>query len=391
MRRELVVSFGIVAVLVLSAGSLAAEEDVLVVDTGGGAEYRSLQAAVDAAEPGDTVRVRSGTYREQVTVEKDLRIVAPNGAVLNGSGTDRRTAIDIGSDAGVLVDGLTITGYTTGINAQGTDGEWRLRNVTVRDVEFAAVAAGGSTGDWTVTDLSVRNTSSGVSAASTSGDWRVSDTEIRNVREGHAIEAKSSTGNWTLDTVTVSNVDFVGVSASFTEGDWRMRNVTIRNATVGIGAIEAGGNWSIRGSAIVDASVSERYDFMQPALEEGVGLYARDTTGSWTVHDTRFDDNEGAGIVAEGADPTGNATQNWWGGEGPRCRGNVDCESSPTTQPPEGTTVETSSPTRSPTATAGGTTHSEPATTTSAPGFGLVITGLLVPGIVVMATIYRRG
>jgi pectin methylesterase-like acyl-CoA thioesterase len=43
---------------------------VLVVPTA----YPMIQAAVDAARPGDLVRVRRGVYREQVSVSKDLSI-----------------------------------------------------------------------------------------------------------------------------------------------------------------------------------------------------------------------------------------------------------------------------------------------------------------------------
>src|SRR5438128_1378228 len=39
------------------------------------AGFTSIQAAVDAAHPGDTIRVSPGTYNESVTVDKKLTII----------------------------------------------------------------------------------------------------------------------------------------------------------------------------------------------------------------------------------------------------------------------------------------------------------------------------
>jgi len=397
MRTLTFVALGLVAALALSMGGVAADGDVLVVDGDDEGAYNSIQAAVDAAEPGDTVLVRPGTYHESVTVDSAVKIVAPDGATLDGSDSDG-PAIDVETDADVIIDGLTITGYERGIAALGTAGDWEVRNVIVRNVEFSAIAAGGTDGDWTVSNVSIRNVSTGVAAESSAGDWSVTDTTIRNVSIGHGIEAVSATGDWTLHGVTVANVHWVGVAASFTEGNWRARNVTVRNATVGISAIEAAGDWSIRGSTIIDASVSDRFDFRQPALKEGVGLYARDTTGAWSVHGTRFDGNEAGGIVAEGADPDGNGTHNWWGEGGPECAGNVICEPSQTAWHPEQAISE--SPTSTPPSTvtepptpatiASETGNSTEITSTSAPGFNLWVAAVLGLGTVAAMALGRR-
>jgi nitrous oxidase accessory protein NosD len=105
---------------------------------------QSIQRAVDAAEPGDTVLVTPGTYRESITVSKP-------GITLSGMG--RATVIQPGTEKagnrcaeagnGICVMGtkehdvervtiasLTVTGFTsTGVFAMATDG-LTVRNVT---------------------------------------------------------------------------------------------------------------------------------------------------------------------------------------------------------------------------------------------------------------------
>lgn len=51
-----------------------AEPLILRVDTSGNARYRSIQAAIDAAQPGSVVRVGPGIYRENLVIDKPLKI-----------------------------------------------------------------------------------------------------------------------------------------------------------------------------------------------------------------------------------------------------------------------------------------------------------------------------
>ena len=58
-----------------------------VVATDGSGDFTALQAAVDAAAPGDEIVMKPGIYRERVVVHRDgLRITGEDGAVLTGSG-----------------------------------------------------------------------------------------------------------------------------------------------------------------------------------------------------------------------------------------------------------------------------------------------------------------
>jgi hypothetical protein len=77
---------GAVAAVVLGWGSGPSAQSVLVVDAAGGTPFATLQAAVDAAAPGDTVLVRGGDYAG-VTIDRALSLVADEGAAVRVAGT----------------------------------------------------------------------------------------------------------------------------------------------------------------------------------------------------------------------------------------------------------------------------------------------------------------
>ena len=90
---------------------------VLFVDDDKGqkanAQYTSIQAAVTAALPGDTVRVYKGTYREQVTVGKRLTLeaVGKQEAVIQPpAGGVAGALVRVTGAHGVVVDGFTVRG-----------------------------------------------------------------------------------------------------------------------------------------------------------------------------------------------------------------------------------------------------------------------------------------
>ena len=80
-------------------------------------EYPTIQAAVDAAHPGDLVRIGPGTYREQVVIgpaKKDLvlRGTDRNRVVLYGGNGVRFNGITVHAD-GVAVENLTVRGFAS--------------------------------------------------------------------------------------------------------------------------------------------------------------------------------------------------------------------------------------------------------------------------------------
>ena len=86
--------------------------DTWTVDDSGGADFTSIQAAIDAAISGNTIYVYTGTYSENVVVNKQL--------TLEGEGAEVVTVTNCTSDSPVFnvtadyvnISGFTVTGAT---------------------------------------------------------------------------------------------------------------------------------------------------------------------------------------------------------------------------------------------------------------------------------------
>jgi nitrous oxidase accessory protein NosD len=66
------------AMMIIGAGiagaQLFAASGPIIVDASGDGHHTTIQAAVDAAEDGDEILVRPGTYAEEITIEKDVTV-----------------------------------------------------------------------------------------------------------------------------------------------------------------------------------------------------------------------------------------------------------------------------------------------------------------------------
>jgi nitrous oxidase accessory protein NosD len=106
------------------------------VDCRGGAD---LQAAIDAATPGDTILV-SGTCIGNFTIDRSLVIAGGGGsATLDGGGVGATVSIGSGPDLDIDLIGLTVTGGAPGILLQHPD----HLNLTIGDASLGGNPGGG--------------------------------------------------------------------------------------------------------------------------------------------------------------------------------------------------------------------------------------------------------
>jgi parallel beta-helix repeat protein len=91
-----------------------AKAATITVDDSGGANYLTIQEGIDAANPGDTVFVYSGTYYENVVVNKTIDLVGENKdtTIIDGKGSGDVVTITVDW---VNVSFFTITNGSSGV------------------------------------------------------------------------------------------------------------------------------------------------------------------------------------------------------------------------------------------------------------------------------------
>jgi nitrous oxidase accessory protein NosD len=138
--RKFVLSVSILLLVTLVRPNIAATQEDgrkadLIVDDDKvqcpAATFTSIQDAIDAASPGSLIRVCSGTYREQLFVNKSLGIEGDNGAIVlpsnmvanatGSSGSPIAAAILVKDSANVKIEGLIVDTANSGVTECSPD------------------------------------------------------------------------------------------------------------------------------------------------------------------------------------------------------------------------------------------------------------------------------
>jgi len=105
----------LIAFIILTITTLPAMADTLTVDGSQGADYRSMQQAVNNATSGDTILVYPGNYTESVYINKKLTILSKSGnpadTIVNAAITSDSWLIETDDVFNVNADGVVISGF----------------------------------------------------------------------------------------------------------------------------------------------------------------------------------------------------------------------------------------------------------------------------------------
>jgi parallel beta-helix repeat protein len=169
--------------------------------------YHTIQAAVNAANPNDTIKVDAGTYQEQVVIgpgKNGIKLEGDNQAAIieaPPTTTSTKTIVEVNGAQNVTIDGFTITGPGGAADS----------------LEFGIQIDGG--GSATITDNHIT---------------KVEDATFNGAQHGVAIQVgrslTSQTGSATISDNTIDNYQKGGITVDNTGSSAQIDNNVVKGA-----------------------------------------------------------------------------------------------------------------------------------------------------------------
>jgi parallel beta-helix repeat protein len=205
-------------VLAFVSGACAA--DTYTVCPGGGCNYTSIQAAIDAATAGDTIEVRDGIYTENVVVTvANLTLRSEHGS----ASTTVLAAVNTSDVFLVTANSVTITGFTVRNANDSANAACGIQLGSVHNCTVSGNnASGNHYGIW-LHSSSTNNTLSGNTASNNlngiyleySNNNNTLTGNIANANTNYGIYLRSSCNNNTLsDNIATNNTNGIFLSSS---------------------------------------------------------------------------------------------------------------------------------------------------------------------------------
>jgi parallel beta-helix repeat protein len=237
MKKKLLMMSICLALLVLvlpAAPVLAAT--TWYVDDDPGADFTTIQAAIDAASAGDTIIVKDGTYVENVTVDKSLIIQSENGSATTFVQSVSTTPdVFYVTASGVTIDGFTASGATSmgksGIHIYGP----ASGSCTIINNECTGNSQGISVDSLTSGNTISGNTCTangryGIYLSNTTGNTVTGNTCSNNTSgSGFALYLADNADNNTV-TGNTSDSNVIGIRVKAADSNTIFKNTSSNNA-----------------------------------------------------------------------------------------------------------------------------------------------------------------
>ncbi len=141
--------FGIAATIAgfnYRLGSAPKEPRTLIVSPSGG-NYATIAAALEAAQPGDTIQVQPGAYREQVEMKEGIRIAGEGVLEPRADAAQPGAAVVVrnirsGSLSGLRINVPESSGVSVGIMIE--DSDVQIEGVEIRGASLAGIIVRGA-------------------------------------------------------------------------------------------------------------------------------------------------------------------------------------------------------------------------------------------------------
>lgn len=105
-----------ICICVLPNNNCKAAGNIIYVDDDGGADFESIQDAIDVAEANDTIYVYAGIYYENILIEETINLIGENKQTTIIDGDEMGDVVYIVSDS-VTIKNFTIRNSSNGFNA----------------------------------------------------------------------------------------------------------------------------------------------------------------------------------------------------------------------------------------------------------------------------------
>jgi len=249
--------------------------ETLTVNNSGGADYRSIQAAIHAAESRDTIMVYNGTYPENVKVNKQLTLIGIGMPVVDGGWSG--SAIEVTADH-CTIDGFrVIHGDPYGIRLYYSSNNMLSNNTASNNSNSGIVLYESSNNNMLIDNTISNNFNPGIQIGSSSNNILIGNI-ASNTRTG--IYLYSSSNNNLIGN-TASNQYYGIVLLSSSNHNTLENNTANLNNCYGIHLYNSSDDNTLYHNDLIDNGLYNAYDSCTNQWDSGSeGNYWSDYNGT---------------------------------------------------------------------------------------------------------------